>query len=92
MAVLRTDLTQLDQVAETSPMITLSSATKFVDLWFNNIFTDLAVRDRIQQGQQNVAESHQMVSPVEDRLKSQSAEVQARLTEIEAQRQDLLTR
>ncbi len=91
MAVLRTDLTELDQVAETSPIITLSSATRFMDLWFNNIFTDLAVRDRIKQGQQNVAQSLRMVSAVEDRLKSQSADVQSRLTEIEAQRRDLLT-
>jgi chromosome segregation ATPase len=91
MAVLRTDLTDLDQVAETSPMITLSSGTKFVDLWFNNIFTDLAVRDRIQQGQQNIAQSLQMVSAIEGRLKAQSAEVQSRLSQIEAQRRDLLT-
>jgi hypothetical protein len=91
MAVLRTDLTELDQVAETSPMITLSSATKFVDLWFNNIFTDLAVRDRIKQGQQNVAQSLQMVSAVAERLNAQSAEVQSRLSQIEAQRRDLLT-
>jgi hypothetical protein len=91
MAVLRTDLTKLDQVAETSPMITLSSATRFVDLFFNNIFTDLAVRDRIQQGQQNVAQSLQMVSAVEERLKAQSADVQSRLSQIEAQRRDLLT-
>lgn len=91
MAVLRTDLTELDQVAETSPMITLSSATRFVDLWFNNIFTDLAVRDRIQQGQQNVAQSLQMVGTIEGRLKTQSAEVQSRLSQIEAQRRDLLT-
>lgn len=91
MAVLRTDLTELDQVEQTSPLITLSSATKFVDLWFNNIFTDLAVRDRIKQGQQNVAQSLQMVSAIEERLKAQSAEVHARLTEIEAQRSGLLT-
>jgi myosin heavy subunit len=91
MAVLRTDLTQLDQVEATSPMITLSSATRFMDLWFNNIFTDLAVRDRINQGQQNVAQSLQMVSAVEERLKAQSADVQSRLTEIEGQRRDLLT-
>ena len=91
MAVLRTDLTELDQVEQTSPLITLSSATRFVDLWFNNIFTDLAVRDRIKQGQQNVAKSLQMVSAIEERLKAQSAEVHARLTEIEAQRSGLLT-
>lgn len=91
MAVLRTDLTELDQVAATSPLVTLSSATKFVDLWFNNIFTDLAVRDRIKQGQQNVAQSMHMVDAVAERLHAKSGEVQSRLTEIEAQRRDLLT-
>jgi hypothetical protein len=91
MAVLRTDLTELDQVAATSPLVTLSSATKFLDLWFNNIFTDLAVRDRIKQGQQNVAQSMHMVDAVAERLHAKSGEVQSRLTEIEAQRRDLLT-
>jgi hypothetical protein len=49
------------------------------------------VRDRIHQGQQNVAQSLQMVSAIEGRLKAQSAEVQSRLSQIEAQRRDLLT-
>jgi hypothetical protein len=91
MAVLRTDLTELDQVEQTSPVITLSSATRFVDMWFDNIFTDLAVRDRIKQAQQNVSQSLRLVSTVEERLKAQSAEVQYRLAEIEAQRRNLLT-
>lgn len=91
MAVLRTDLTELDQVERTSPLITLSSATKFVDMWFDNIFTDLAVRDRIKQAQQKVTQSLQLVSAVEERLKAQSADVQSRLDKIEAQRRDLLT-
>jgi len=91
MAVLRTDLTELDQAEQTSPLITLSSATRFVDMWFDNIFTDLAVRDRIKQAQQNVAQSLQLVSAVKERLKAQSADVQYRLSEIEAQRRDLLS-
>jgi chromosome segregation ATPase len=90
MAVLRTDLTELDRVEQTSPLITLSSATRFVDMWFDNIFTDLAVRDRIKQAQQNVTQSLQLVSAVEERLRAQSADVQSRLAEIEAQRRDLL--
>jgi hypothetical protein len=91
MAVLRTDLTELDQVEQTSPLITLSSATRFVDMWFDNIFTDLAVRDRIKQAQQNVTQSLRLVSSVEERLKAQTAHVRSRLAEIEAQRRDLLT-
>lgn len=92
MAVLRTDLIDLDQVSQTSPLITISSATRFVDMWFDNIFTDLGVRSRIKQAQQNVTQSLQLVSAVEERLRAAYADVQSRLTQLEAQRRDLLTR
>jgi hypothetical protein len=91
LAVLRTDLTELDELAETAPMITLSSGTRFVDMWFNNIFTDLAVRDQINAGQENVTRSAQMVSAIQGRLTAQSEEAQNRLTQIEARRRELLT-
>lgn len=91
MAVLRTELAELDQTAQTSPLIAISSATKFVDMWFGNIFTDLAVRDRITQGQQNVEHSLQVVSGVQQRLAARIAQAQARLAQIEAERRDLLT-
>jgi hypothetical protein len=91
MAVLRTELADLDHTAQTSPLIAISSATKFVDMWFGNIFTDLAIRDRITQGQQNVTQSLQVVSDVEQRLAARIAQAQARLAQIEAERRDLLT-
>jgi hypothetical protein len=91
MAVLRTELTDVTETAQLSNNLAISSATKFVDLWFGNIFTDLAIRDRIKQGQQNVARSLQVVSTVEERLNALSAQVQARLAEIESERRDLLT-
>ncbi len=91
MAVLRTELTDVTETAQLSTNLAISSATKFVDLWFGNIFTDLAIRDRIKQGQQNVARSLQVVSTVEERLNALSAQVQARLAEIESERRDLLT-
>jgi hypothetical protein len=91
VSVLRTELTHLDDTAETSPLISISSATRFVDMWFGNIFTDLAVRDRITQGQQNVAHSLQVVSDVRQQLSTRIAEAQARLAQIEAERRDLLT-
>jgi len=92
MAVLRTDLADLDHTAQTSPLIALSSATKFVDMWFGNIFTDLAVRDRITQGQQNVEHSLHVAGDVQQRLTARIAQAQARLAQIEADRRGLLTR
>ncbi|HSR86437.1 MAG TPA: hypothetical protein VLM11_19850 [Streptosporangiaceae bacterium] len=91
VSVLRTELADLDHTAETSPLISISNATKFVDMWFGNIFTDLAVRDRITQGQQNVAHSLQVVSDVQQRLSARIAEARARLAQLDAERRDLLT-
>jgi chromosome segregation ATPase len=91
MSVLRTELTNLDQATDTSPLISISNATKFVDMWFGNIFTDLAVRDRITQGQQNVDHSLQLVNEVQQQLNARIAAARARLAQIEAQRRDLLT-
>lgn len=91
MAVLRTELADLEHTTETSPLIAISGATKFVDMWFDNIFTDLAVRDRIQQGQQNVSQTLQVVRTVQARLTSRSAQAQARIEAIDAERRDLLT-
>jgi hypothetical protein len=92
MAVLRTELADLDHTAQTSPLIAMSSATKFVDMWFGNIFTDLAVRDRITQGQQNVEHSLQVVTDVQQRLNARTAQAQTRLAQIEDERRDVLTR
>ena len=92
MAALRTELTDLEKTASVSEPITISAATKFVDLWLSNIFTDLAVRDRIKQGQENVAKSLRLVSDVQEQLTTRSARAQARLTAIGVQRRDLLTK
>jgi hypothetical protein len=44
--VLRTELADVDGMALTAPQLAVDGLTRFVDIWFDNIFTDLAVRDR----------------------------------------------
>lgn len=92
MAVLRTELADLEHTASASQPLAISAATKFVDMWLGNIFTDLAVRDRIKQAQENVARSLRLVSDVQGQLTTRSTQAQARLTAIEAERRDVLTR
>lgn len=92
MAALRTEFADLQQTPSASPPLAISAATKFVDLWLGNIFTDLAVRDRIRQAQENVAQSLRLVSDVQQQLTTRSARAQARLTSTETERRDLLTR
>jgi hypothetical protein len=91
LAVLRTELADLQGVTLTATQLAVDGLTRFVDVWFDNIFTDLAVRDRIKQAEQNVARSIQLVSQVQGRLRQRAAHARARLATIEIERHDLLT-
>ncbi len=87
LATLRTELTTVGQLA---PQLTVSSGARFVDIWFNNIFTDLAFADRIRQAQQNTVQAIQTVSSVQQKLESRRAEVQDRLGAMQTRRDELL--
>ncbi len=91
MSVLRTELTDIETAASPSGPLAISSTTKFVDMWFGNIFTDLAIRDRIQQAQANVTSGIRLVDRVRVQLTNRAAQVRARLAAIEAERRTLLT-
>jgi hypothetical protein len=90
LAVLRTELADVDGMALTAPQLAVDGLTRFVDIWFDNIFTDLAVRDRIKQAQQNVARSMRLVREVHGRLEQRATQARARLATIETERHDLL--
>jgi hypothetical protein len=82
LATLRTELTTVGQLA---PQLSVGSGTRFVDIWFNNIFTDLAFQDHIRQAQQNAAAAVETVSSVERQLSARREQVQDRLA-VNAQR------
>jgi hypothetical protein len=90
LALLRTELADLHRTMRTFPLLAISARTKLVDMWFDNIFTAMAVHDRIKQARQNVDHSLQVVQEVQEQLTSRVAQAQARLTSIEAKRRDLL--
>lgn len=92
LALLRTELADLHGTMPTFPLLAISERTKLVDMWADNIFTDMAVHDRIKQARQNVGHSLQVVQEVQEQLTSQVAQAQAGLTSIEAKRRDLLAR
>jgi hypothetical protein len=92
LALLRTGLADLHGTMPTFPLLAISERTKLIDMWADNIFTDMAVHDRVKQAQQNVDHSLQVVQEVQEQLTSRVAQAQARLTSIEAKRRDLLAR
>lgn len=92
IAVLRTELADVGGVTLTAPQLTVTGTTKFVDIWFDNLFTDLAVRDRIKRAQQNVARCTRLVEQVRARLAQRAEQADARMATIGKERHLLLTR
>ncbi len=92
LAALRTELVDVGNMEPTAPQLVVSSGLRFTDIFFNNIFTDLAVGHQIRQAQDNVDRSVRLVGDVQARLTDRLAAAQQRLAAIEAERQDLLTR
>jgi DNA repair exonuclease SbcCD ATPase subunit len=91
LAGLRSDLADLGASEPTAPGLEISAGFKFADIFFNNIFTDLAVGQQIRNAQDNVGQSQQQVSALQDRLKDQIGTVTTQLGAIDAERQQLLT-
>jgi hypothetical protein len=91
MAALRADLADIGGHEPTAPRLEVTAGLKFADIFFNNIFTDLAVGHQIHDAQDNVDRSIQQVRSLQDRLKGQITTVSGRLEMIVGQRQQLLT-
>ncbi|MEV4534496.1 hypothetical protein AB0J82_11770 [Asanoa sp. NPDC049518] len=92
LAVLRTELADVPSAEATAPQLAVDGLTRFVDVWFDNIFTDLAVRSRIQRAQENVARCGAMVDDVRRRLERRTASAHERLAAIAAERREILAR
>jgi DNA repair exonuclease SbcCD ATPase subunit len=91
LAVLRTELADVAELTPTAPQLPLDGLTRFADIWFDNIFTDFAVRNQIMQAQDRVAQAAQMVADIRHRLAAGADQATARLAAIEAERRALLT-
>jgi hypothetical protein len=90
ISVLRTELADVGGLGLTAPELATDGMVRFVDVWFDNIFTDLAVRNRIQKAKENVNHAGRVVSDVRERLVQRTTQVQQRLAAIDAERHTLL--
>jgi hypothetical protein len=92
LAALRSDLAELGGLEPTAPRLEIGSGFRFADIFFNNLFTDLAVGHQIREAQGNVERSAQQIGALRDRLEDQLDRVTARLGAMDAERQRLLAR
>ncbi|MFJ8582163.1 hypothetical protein [Micromonospora sp. NPDC093277] len=90
LAVLRTELAGLPGVW-VAPELEVGELTRFVDIFLDNIFTDLAVRGRIRRAQEAVDRAGTAVARLRDRLATEAGEVHRRHTAAAAERVGLLT-
>ncbi|MCZ8379193.1 hypothetical protein O6P37_09995 [Mycobacterium sp. CPCC 205372] len=72
-------------------LVELGESTKMFDVWFDNLFTDLAVRDRIIEAKEKVTEAITGVHRIQEGVASRIDEVTARLERLHADRVELLT-
>jgi len=91
LLALRTELADVADIGVTAPQLTTDGLTRFVDIWFDNIFTDLVVRERIKRAQESVDHSGHTVDEVGRRLTEREVRDRARLAAADAERHELLT-
>lgn len=88
MALLRTELA--DVGGARLPDVSVDSGTRFIDTWFDNIFTDLRVRDQIRDSLAGVERCARTVSRVRRGLDERTHAAQQRREALEAERMRLL--
>jgi hypothetical protein len=90
LAVLRAELADVGVAPSMAPTIGVDGFTRFADVWFDNIFTDMAVREHIKRAQWNAERSWRMVGAVHQGVSQREAAAPARLGAAEAERRRLL--
>jgi len=90
LAVLRTELADVKEPGPTAPQLAIGGGTRFVDVWFDNFFTDLSVGHRIDQAKQNVGDTAAVVAGIQARLRERIGTAHARLAAIDSRRRELL--
>lgn len=91
LAMLRSELADLDAAQVTTPDLFRSRATRFFDIWVGTFFTDLAVHEQIREAQRGVAEATTQIDQIRTHLRQRAEAARQRLDQLEAERRDLLT-
>ncbi|HET6625199.1 MAG TPA: hypothetical protein VFG63_02310 [Nocardioidaceae bacterium] len=71
--------------------VQVDTMTRTFDMFFDNIFTDMAVRSRIQDAARRAAGADQAVRQALGRLEQTGRDIGARLTALDERREQLLT-
>lgn len=68
----------------------IDSTTRAIDFWFDNIFTDMAVRDQIRDNQDQIRGLYGKIDRVIDKLESIKSDINRQIRETEKKKDDLI--
>ena len=71
-------------------MTGIDSTTRAIDFWFDNIFTDLNVRNRIRDDSDQVAKMVGIIQSIITKLEGNKSNIQRQLSSIEQSKDDLI--
>ncbi len=92
LAVLASELRDVDgEAGAVTRSLELDGMTRFIDVWFDNIFTDWAVADQISRAKESVTTERRAVAAVEARLVARNDDIAAQLASLAQRRVDLLS-
>lgn len=77
-------------VLDVPDLTVIDSTTRTFDFWFDNIFTDLNVRDNIRNNIQQMNKLDVQISSVIDKLEGKKVEVEGKMTELDRRKDDLI--
>jgi len=86
---LRRELADVDRIAQIE-MNTYSSGTRVMDYFFDNIFTDLSVRDRVRDDLESVRQIMGRINRVKTQLNRQADAVRSDIRTLAARQQQFL--
>jgi hypothetical protein len=90
LAVLRTELADVKAGGTRLPDLAVGEMTRFADVWFDNIFTDLHVRSHIKQSQADVERCAGVVNRVRRGLAERTKAAQERRAALERERREII--
>lgn len=86
---LKKELKDINLTVDFSPS-NIDSTTRAIDFWFDNIFTDMAVRDQIRDNQDQIRSLCGKIDKVIDSLESIKSEINRQIREIEIKKEELI--
>jgi hypothetical protein len=86
---LHKELTDVN-IQVSSELIHIDSATRAIDFWFDNIFTDLNVRSMIQENLEKLNELYEQINAVKRTLEQSKINIHKELDKLEKEKDELL--